>query len=148
MQQLHFSTLINASREKVWQTMLSDATYRDWTGAFMPGSHFVGDWSEGSKIQFLAADEKGVLGGMTSKIIANRPPEFVSVQHLGIVSNGVEDTTSPEATKWAGLENYTFIDKSGQTELQIDVQVPEDAVEYMTEVWQKALARLKELAEK
>ena len=53
MQKLNFSIVINASKEKVWNTMLEDKTYRIWTEVFSKGSHFIGDWRKGSKILFL-----------------------------------------------------------------------------------------------
>ena len=33
--------------------MLDDASYRQWTDAFGPGSHFEGTWLPGSEIRFL-----------------------------------------------------------------------------------------------
>lgn len=53
MKKLHFSIQIKAPKEKVWQTMLDDPTYRQWTRVFMPGSYFEGAWEEGSKIRFV-----------------------------------------------------------------------------------------------
>ncbi|MBW7955443.1 SRPBCC domain-containing protein [Patescibacteria group bacterium] len=148
MPTLHFSTVINAPKEQVWKTMLEDATYRQWTEAFMPGSHVVGNWKEGSKIQFLAADESGKLSGMTSQIAVNKQHEFISIHHLGIVNQGVEDTTSAEAKKWVGFENYTFTEQDGQTTLTVDLDVPQEFVEEMNKGWSAALAKLKEIAEK
>ena len=37
MDKLNFSIIINASKEKVWNTMLEDKTYRQWTEAFAAG---------------------------------------------------------------------------------------------------------------
>lgn len=37
MKKLHFSTTINAPKEKVWHTMLDDSTYREWIKAFSDG---------------------------------------------------------------------------------------------------------------
>jgi hypothetical protein len=147
MQKIHASIKINAPREKVWQIMLGEKTYLDWASAFMPGSKFVGSWEKDSKIQFVSVDEKGIPSGMTSKIVENKPGEFVSINHLGIVANGIEDTTSDEAKKWVGFENYTFKDVDGQTELSVELDLPEDFVEVMNEGWQKALNRLKEICE-
>lgn len=107
MKKLHFETIINASPEKLWHVMLDDATYREWASAFMPGSHYVGGWNKGDKIQFLSSFE-GKLGGMTSEIAESRPYEFVSIHHLGVVQDGKEDTTSEEAKSWMSYENYTF----------------------------------------
>lgn len=150
MEKLHFTTQINAPREKVWNTMLEDASYREWTAAFNPGSYYKGDWSEGSKILFLGPNpENGQEGGMVSRVAENRLHEFVSIEHLGIYSNGIEDTTSEEARKWApAFENYTFIDKDGGTELQIDLDIMPDFKEEFTKMWENALVKLKELAEK
>jgi uncharacterized protein YndB with AHSA1/START domain len=47
MEKLHFSIVIKAQREKVWEKILGEETYPLWTDVFMPGSHFEGDWKEG-----------------------------------------------------------------------------------------------------
>jgi hypothetical protein len=150
MQTLHFSTHIKASPEKVWKTMLDNATYRIWTAPFHEGSYFKGDWSEGSKILFLGPGENGEAeGGMVSMIETNRPYEFISIKHLGMIKNGIEDTTSEEAKKWTPAhENYTFTEKDGGTDLSIDMDSNEEYKEMFEGVWPKALAKLKELAEK
>lgn len=41
MNKLHFEVHINAPKEKVWNMMLEDATYRQWTEVFMPGSYSI-----------------------------------------------------------------------------------------------------------
>ena len=65
MKKLHCSIEINAPVKKVWDTMLEDATYRQWTGAFNPGSFYKGSWEKGSKILFLGPDPNtGKEGGM------------------------------------------------------------------------------------
>lgn len=149
MQTLHFSIIINAPREKVWDTMLDDATYRKWTTPFSPGSYYQGSWEEGSKILFLGPDHEGNgEGGMVSRIKENRRHEFVSIEHLGIVANGVEDTTSEEALKWApAFENYTFTEKDGGTELSIDIDVEDSYATMFDDMWPKALQLLKEMCE-
>jgi uncharacterized protein YndB with AHSA1/START domain len=150
MQKIHFKTFISAPREKVWNTMLDDETYRKWTSAFNPGSYYKGDWNEGSKILFLGPDptDPAIEGGMVSRIKENRKYEFISIEHLGLVKNGVEDTTSDEAKKWTpAYENYTFTELDGGTELIIDMDI-EDAYKGMfEEMWPKALEALKKLAE-
>ncbi len=151
MQKIHLTTFINAPREKVWDTMLDDATYREWTAAFNPGSYYKGSWEQGSKILFLGPNPDGTSGegGMVSRIAESRPHEFVSIEHLGLYANGVEDTTSDFAKKWApAFENYTFVEKDGGTELVIDVDVAEEMKEEMEKMWQAALPKLKEMAER
>lgn len=151
MNKLHFSITINAPKAKVWSTMLDDATYRVWTEAFNAGSHYVGDWSKGSKILFLGPDPNtGKLGGMVSRIIENRLHEYISIEHLGMVNDGKEDTTSEAVKAWAGVhENYTFKEKDKKTEVLVDMTNIVDEFKEMFEgMWPKALQKLKELAEK
>ncbi len=150
MNEMHFSIIINAPKEKVWNTMLNADTYRQWTEVFAPGSHYVGDWNEGSKILFLAPDE---MSGMASRVKENRPYEYVSIENIGIVQDGKEDTSSKEAKDYAGsLENYTFKEMDGKTEVRVDLfsdtDVEDEYKEMFQDTWLKALKKLKELAEK
>ena len=150
-QKMHFSTTINAPKEKVWDTMLQSDTFREWTTVFNPKgtSWYEGDWNQGSKIRFLGAGEDGKVGGMVSRIKENRPYEFVSIEHLGVVQDGRDDTTSDFAKQWApAFENYTFIGRDGVTEVRVDIDVTEDHRQMFEETWPEALQKLKQLAEK
>jgi uncharacterized protein YndB with AHSA1/START domain len=149
MQKLHFSIAINAPKKKVWDTMLSDQTYPEWTSAFSKGSYFEGSWDKGSKISFVAPDENGKLSGMVSQIEENRPYNFLSIKHLGVVEDRVEDTTSEAAKGWTGaLENYTFEESNGGTELLVDMDSDEEYVSMFERLWPQALQKLKELSER
>lgn len=148
MVKLHFSITINAPKEKVWDAMLGEESYMKWTDVFMAGSHYKGDWNKGSKILFLAPDESGKMGGMVSRIKENRPYEYVSIEHLGMVQNGKEDTSSDDVKKWAGaLENYTFKENNGTTEVLVDMDSNDEYKEMFEEMWPKALKKLKKLSE-
>ena len=104
---LTFEIAIRAPRARVWDIMLDPETYKAWTSAFCEGSYFVGSWDEGAKIQFLSPSGDG----MTAVIAENRPHEFVSIRHLGVIEKGVEDTSSAKVRAWApAYENYRFSD--------------------------------------
>ena len=151
MQKLHFEIQIHAPREKVWNTMLEDATYREWTAAFNQGSYFKGDWSEGSKILFLGPDPEHpeIEGGMVGMIEKNIPNEFISIKYLGMIKDGVEDTTSDEVKEWTPAhENYTFTDTDGGTKVLVDIDVPQSQQALFDDMWPKALVLLKEIAER
>jgi len=150
MQKLNFKIDINAPKEKVWHTMLDDATYRLWTTPFSEGSYYKGDWSKGSKILFLGPNpETGKEGGMVSRIAENKHYEYISIEHLGIINDGVEDTTSDEVKIWAGaLENYTFKEVNGKTTVLVNMDINDEYKEMFEGMWPKALKKLKELAEK
>ena len=144
MQKINFKTVINAAPEKIWKVLWNDDTYRKWTSAFSEGSYAETDWQEGSKVLFL--DGKGQ--GMVSKIAANRPNEFMSIEHLGFVKDGIEDTNSEEVKAWAGAhEDYTLKKVNGKTELLVDMDVTDDFKDYFKETWPKALENVKRLSE-
>jgi hypothetical protein len=144
VKKIQFSARIAAPRPLVWDTLLGPETYRDWTSAFEEGSYYEGSWDEGQKIRFMAPDGKG----MVARVAKNRLHEFLSLQHLGFIKDGVEDTESEAVRAWApAYENYTFRDTGGATELTIDLDVTPDFEGYMLKTWPKALARLKDLCE-
>ena len=144
MKAQHFDIFIQAPPKQVWATMLQSPTYELWTTAFCEGSRFEGSWEEGQKIRFL--NPQGL--GMKAEIAAHRPAEFVSIRHLGMIDQGVEDTTSDAVRAWAPcFENYTFIDEAGGTRLRVDCDDCGAGEDWMAQTWPKALAQLKTLCE-
>ncbi len=140
MKKINFSVDINAPREKVWNVLWDDASYRSWTSVFSEGSHAETDWKEGSKVLFL--NETG--DGMVSKIAKKNEPEFMSFEHLGEVKNGVE-----EQKEWAGAhEDYMLKETNGITHLQVEMDSTAEFEEYFSKTFPKALEKVKELSEK
>ncbi len=145
---MHVEILIDAHVEKVYQTMLGQQTFSQWTSAFNSTSRYEGSWEKGSSIRFLGEDEKGNRGGMVSRIRENIPYRFVSIEHYGVLHGDEEITSGPEADKWAGgLENYSFEEHNGKTLVLVDVDVNDEFETYFEETWPKALNKLKELCE-
>jgi uncharacterized protein YndB with AHSA1/START domain len=147
MERKEYKININAPRERVWEVLWDDESYRAWTAAFAEGSKVKTDWTEGSKVLFLDSNNQG----MVSRIEKNKPNEFMSIKHLGIVKDGVEDYDSEESKKWGeSFENYTLKPANGGTELVVDMTanaIPQEFEAYFAEAWPKALNKLKELAE-
>lgn len=150
MKKLHYSIRINAPKKNVWHVMLDDATYRQWTEAFSKGGYYKGNWNKGSKILFIGPDPNtGKEGGMVSRIAENIPYEFISIEHLGILNDGVEDTTSEFAKKWTpAFENYTFHEQDGVTTITVDMDTVEEQAAEFDRMWPEALKKLKVIAEK
>jgi hypothetical protein len=144
MERLNFSINIAAPREKVWNVLLGEKTYPEWTSAFAPGSAAETDWQEGGKALFH--DGKG--NGMVSKIERNIPNEYISIRHLGICRNGVEDYASEEVKNWADMmENYT-LEKSGNgTLLKIEMDSNREYKDFFLKSWPLALDKVKVLSE-
>ncbi len=144
MQNLHFSIFINASAEKVWNTLWEDATYRQWTSVFSPGSHAISDWNEGSKILFLNPDRNG----MSSIIAKSKPFEFMSFRHVANVKNGEEQPPDEAAKKWSGsTENYTLKENGKMTTLTVDIDAIEEFLDFFNTAFPKALTEVKKLSE-
>jgi len=144
MEKLKFKTVINAAPEKIWNVLWNDDTYRKWTSAFAEGSYAETDWKEGSKVLFLDGNGRG----MVSRIEKNKPYEYMSIEHLGEVNNGVEDTTSEKVKDWAGAhENYTLKKVNGKTELSVDMDINDEFKEMFAKIWPVALDNIKTLSE-
>ena len=146
MEKINFTTSINAPREKVWDVLWNDDSYRKWTSAFMEGSYAETDnWKEGSKVLFLSSGGNG----MVSKVASNKKNEFMSFEHLGVVKNGVEDTESESVKEWAGArENYRLTEENGKTKLVVDMDSTDEYKDYFEKTFPFALEKVKDLAEK
>ncbi len=151
MATLRYTIDIDAPKQKVWDMMLADQTYREWTSAFHEGSYFEGSWDKGSHIKFLAMDD-GKLSGMSSKVIENIPYQFISLEMLGEVIDGAEDTTSERAKQWIGAhENYTLSEEGGTTTVDIELDgenVSPEMNQMFDNMWPQGLAKLKEIVER
>ena len=64
MEKVTFNIAIDAPREKVWETLWNDSSYREWTSVFSEGSKVETDWQIGGKVLFL--DGQGVSAPPTA----------------------------------------------------------------------------------
>ncbi|MBD8528208.1 SRPBCC domain-containing protein [Pseudomarimonas arenosa] len=135
---LNYQIEIEAPSERVWQQMLSDAGYRDWTSDFCEGSYFEGRWETGADMLFLGPGGQG----MRARIEAAEHPNYVSIQHLGELREGKPNS----GEDWTeSFERYRLSETTpGQTRVAVELTgVPEQYIEMMDGMWPKALARLK-----
>ena len=138
MKRLHYSITIEASRERVWDTMLAPDTYRQWTSPFCEGSHYEASWEKGSTIRFLGPGGEG----MRAEIAENRPLEHISILHKACITAEGE-----VAFPGPAFENYHFRDSGQGTELQVDVDTDGKYEAMFADMWPRSLARLKALCE-
>ena len=145
MKTLTFETTIHAARNVVWATMLGPESYKAWTAAFCEGSYYVGSWEQGASIRFLAPSGDGMI----AVIAENKLHEFVSIRHLGMIENGVEDTTSDKVRAWTpAYENYRFADVPGGCRVTMSLDTAAEWEQHMLDTYPKALALLKALCER
>lgn len=144
MKTLHFQQLIRAPRQRVWQRMLDDAGYRDWTSAFCEGSYFEGSWQQGASMKFLSPDGFG----MSAVVAELRPQEYLSIKLLAEIRAGEVVTDSAESEQWTpAYETYSFRDHPDGCELIVTMDCTDTMAPIMLASWPKALSRLQALAE-
>lgn len=142
MKELQFQVSINASRERVWDTLWQDETLRQWAGIIDPGTYMVGDLKEGNEVQFISANGYGV----TSLVEKLTPGEFLLLKHQA----DTQDTGKQEReNEWTGgSERYSLTEKNGTTALVVAFDVPPEMEDYFKTNYPKALERVKVLAER
>jgi uncharacterized protein YndB with AHSA1/START domain len=135
---------LDAPKEIVWDVLLNDKFTRIWYQEFSEGSHAETDWKLGSKAVFVDNTKKGLIG----TVVANKPYEVLSVEYNGWLDNGIEDYDSETAKEIKGNhETYRLTEKNGKTNLSIECDMGEDMYDFMSEAWDRALQKLKQLAE-
>jgi len=134
---------IDAPPERVWAVLTEDVPYRQWTSAFMEGSHAETDWREGSPVRFLDGSGSGLL----AHVAASRPGELLDVEFDGLVAGGQDDTTSPDAVALRGAHETYWLEPSGAgTRLRVASDMAEEHHDAMATAWDRALVRIQSLA--
>lgn len=138
---LSFDTTISATKQKVWNVLWDDVSYRKWTAVFHEGSHAVSNWEEGGSILFLGPNGDG----MYSMIEKMNTHNSIVFKHLGELKNGERIPT-----EWgAGTESYFLEEKDGITSLHVELNMDANPgmEDYFNGTFPKALEVVKQLAE-
>ena len=142
MEQLHYTTDIDAPRSTVWKVLWDDASYRDWTSVFAEGSRAVSDWQEGSRILFVGPTGDA---GMVAIIEKKTADEHMCFKHIAELRDGKEQ---PLPGGGVGRERYTLTETGGGTRLRVDLDAPAEYRQMFEDNFPKALQRVKELSER
>jgi hypothetical protein len=87
--------------------------------------------------------------GLVGRIVVNKPNEELVVEYEGEYKDGVEDYDSESAKQIkGGKEAYKLSEKDGKTQLDVTGDMHPDFYDMMSEAWEKAIKKIKELAEK
>ena len=142
MQKMQFSINIEASKEKVWETLWGDKTFRDWVNIIDEGQYMVGELAEGNEIQFIGGSGFGVTS-LVEKLI---PHEYLALRQ---VADTIDYGKQERDKEWTGgTESYELVEKNGITNLIVKIDVPPGLEEIFKGRFPKALERVKVLAEK
>ena len=102
-----------------------------------------------AEISATNSDFVRVEANLTNEIESLTTYVIDEVTSLEGFINGEVDTTSDEVKKWTpSSENYTFTEVEGGTEVTVDVDMTDEYTEQCNAMWPKALAVLKEVAER
>ncbi len=144
MEQLNITQHINAPRERIWHVLWGERTYPQWTAPFGEGGRAVSDWKEGSRVQFLASEGDG----MYAVIDRMEVPACMSFTHKGAIKQGKEQPMDEATRVWSGArERYILTENKDGTELSVTMDVVESEAASFREMFPKAFAIVKRLAE-
>jgi uncharacterized protein YndB with AHSA1/START domain len=143
MNEMLFQVHIYAPRQKVWDTLWQDQTFREWAGIIDPGTYMVGELKEGSEVQFISSENGYGVTSLVEKIVPN---QYLLLRHSADTQgSGTQERTS----EWTGgTESYKLSEENGVTTLIAAFDVPQEMEEYFNTVYPKALEKVKELAER
>lgn len=143
MKKQQYSVEINATKERVWDTLWQDETYRDWASIIDPESYMVGELKEGNEVQFISSASGYGVTSFVEKLVAG---EFVLLRHL---ADTQEDGKREREKQWTGSEErYSLVEEDGTMTLTIAYDVPPELEEMFKVRYPKALERVKVLAER
>ena len=135
---------INSPAEKVWNSLLNDDTYRQWTSALSKGLYYQGELKLGNRIHFLSPDGSG----MYSNVAFLSPHSHVYFQHIGEIINQEEQPVDEATEKWTGaFENYILKESDDTTTLIAEIDLTPDHVKFYDEKFPEALEKVKLLSE-
>jgi hypothetical protein len=143
MQKQQFSVEIKAPRERVWNTLWEDKTFRDWANTVDEGTYMVGELKEGNEVQFISSVSGYGVTSLVEKLTLN---EFVSFRQIADTKDSGEREREKEWT--GGTESYSLAENDGVTTLTVDIDVPPGQEETFRVRFPKALERVRILAEK
>ncbi len=142
MKQEQFSISINASRQRVWEVLWSDETFRDWANVIDEGTCMEGEIVEGGTVHFLSSIGGYGVRSLVTELIPQHRVSFHQVEDTKDFGKEVRPS------EWTGAdETYELLETAGVTTLTLTMGVPPTQVLMMTERVPNALARIKELAE-
>lgn len=140
MKRLEFSVEIKASKEKVWDILWNDESYRVWTASFIPGSYYEGEIIQGNNIRFLSPGQH-CLFAVVEKVI---PFQSIHFMHFGLVLDGVsQDKTFQDDS----IEYYDLLEIESGTKLTVKINTEDEYITYFSNSFPKALNVVKQLAE-
>lgn len=135
---LNFETEINASPEKVWDTLWEEEYFKAWAPT-LNSSYYEGNFQQDSKIYFFGEDRNG----MYNFVEKNIPEKEMKFQHLGWIIDGEESPQNWE-NSW---ETYLLEESPNGTQLKVEVNALDEFADFFSNNYPNMIQKVKELAE-
>ncbi|HPW89619.1 MAG TPA: SRPBCC domain-containing protein [Kaistella chaponensis] len=139
MKFLEFEIQINATPEKVWETLFTQDSYKKWASAMNEGTYFEGNWEVGSIMKFLDPQNNGMYNLVTENIRF----KVLGMKHLGWILKG---ELSPQNWEDSTL-NYILEPSENGTLLKGTVNSLDEFVEFFNSKYPQNFEHIKRLAE-
>ena len=139
MKFLEFEIQINATPEKVWETLFTHDSYKKWASAMNEGTYFEGNWEVGSIMKFLDPQNNGMYNLVTENIRF----KVLGMKHLGWILKG---ELSPQNWEDSTL-NYILEPSENGTLLKGTVNSLDEFVEFFNSKYPQNFEHIKRLAE-
>ena len=140
MKFLEFEIQINATPEKVWETLFTQDSYKKWASAMNEGTYFEGNWEVGSIMKFLDPQNNGMYNLVTENIRF----KVLGMKHLGWILKG---ELCPQNWEDSTL-NYILEPSENGTLLKGTVNSLDEFVEFFNSKYPQNFEHIKRLAEK
>lgn len=140
---MQFSVEINAGKQRVWDTLWQDETFRQWASVIDPQTYMVGELKVGNELQFTSAASGYGVVSLVEKLV---PAEFLVLRHRADTQGGGGKEREKQWT--GGQETYTLTEKNGTTTLTIALDVPAELAQQFKVSYPKAMEQVKVLAER
>ena len=138
---IDINTTVDASPKAIWNALLDQNNYKQWTAPFTEGSYYEGRIEFGEIIKFYSPAH----GYLKSEVVVCIPEYQISFKHLGFYSQ--QDVLEGEDWK-NNRETYTINQEGNTTTLNIYQEMTKKEYEFFAPMWTKALEILKSIAEK
>lgn len=132
---------INAAAGRVWEVLLDPRFTKEWGGEFMAGCYVESDWEHGSEVVWKDKDGTPFVRG----VVSDMEPEAL----LRVAFYDDLDSRPPEPPG-EFTETYELSEEDGQTVLSVTTEmgpVDKDTVDKASALWDKAMLKIKQLAE-
>ena len=143
MEDKTYEIMIHAPRRHVWDIMLGEKTYPLWIKGFSENSKMIGEWKQGTEVDFIDDGR----GGTRAILEVVEEPIRVLARHIAVLTeDGKPQTEGME--NWIGTrEEYLLKEEEGSTALTILMHYHPDYEQMLDEGWGVSLQLLKELCE-